>query len=160
LPVIHNPLTARSFFRIPKIAIIVLNDRERFQMTRPLHPPKFFSVEDDHAFLRLVADLTLEETVELIDEAVRYCRDNEIPGLLVDITDVTGFPSPSTSDRFWFITKWADTADGSVALSMAVVDEMIDPDKVGVTVGTNRGLRCDVFTNQTDARRWLRATPG
>src|SRR5215204_607979 len=125
-------------------------------MTKPLHPPQFFSVEDDYAFLRLVAELTLEETVELIDEAVRYCRDNEIPGLLVDITDVTGFPSPSTSDRFSFITKWADTADGSVALSMAVVDEMIDPDKVGVTIGANRGLRCDVFTSKTDARRWLR----
>jgi len=85
-----------------------------------------------------------------------YCRDNKIRRLLVDITGMTGFPPPSTLQRFFFGSKWAETAGGKVALSVVAPAEMIDPEKIGVTVATNRGLQTDVFTAESDAVDWLR----
>ena len=125
-------------------------------MATTIQPPEFFSLRDNYALFRPVAELTLDETVELIDNAVFYCRENEITGLLVDVTEVTGFPSPSVSERFWFISKWAETAGGKVAISMVARAEMITPDKIGITIATNRGLRTDVFTDEADALKWLR----
>jgi len=124
-------------------------------MATTIQPPKFFSLRDNYALFRPVAELTLDETVELIDNAVFYCRENEITGLLVDVTEVTGFPSPSVSERFWFISKWAETAGGKVAISMVARAEMITPDKIGITIATNRGLRSDVFTDEAEAIKWL-----
>lgn len=125
-------------------------------MASTIQPPDFFSLRENYALFRPVAELTLDETVELIDNAVFYCRENEIAGLLVDITGVTGFPSPSVSERFWFISKWAETADGKVAISMVARAEMITPDKIDITMATNRGLRSDVFTDEAEAVKWLR----
>lgn len=126
-------------------------------MVAPQQPPKFFSLSENYAIYRPVAQLTKDEAIELIDQAVLYCRENEIRGLLVDITSATGLPLPSISDRFWFITRWAETAAGRVVIAMVAPPEMITPDKIGITVARNRGLRSDVFTNETDALKWLRS---
>ena len=119
-------------------------------------PPKDLTVCEAYARYAPVAELSLNQTIDLIDDAIRYCRENEVPGLLVDITRVTGFPSPSITDRFWFIRKWAETAGGKVVLAMVAPSHMVMPDKIGITFALNRGLRSDVFTDADEALRWLR----
>lgn len=124
-------------------------------MSAPLQPPEFFSVRENYAFYRPVAEFTKDETVELIDRVILYCRENGIGGLLVDITRITGLPSPSLSDVFWFISRFAQSAAGRVSIAMVAPAKMITADKIGITMAKNRGLRSDVFSNEYDATQWL-----
>lgn len=78
-----------------------------------------------------------------------------IGALLVDITGMTGFPPPSTTERFVFATRWAATAGGKVIASFLSRPELIDPEKIGMTMANNRGLRANVFTEEFDAVAWL-----
>ena len=120
--------------------------------------PKYFELTDTYACYRPVLDTTLEEGTELIDGALRYCRDNDIGCLLLDIRGLTGFPAPSVIDRFFIGSKWAETAHGKVIVSILAPPELCLPDKIGVTVATNRGLLCDVFEDEVEAVNWLRST--
>lgn len=125
------------------------------------HPPEHLSRADGYAVYRLAGVFTFERVVELIDNAIEYCVENEIRGLLVDVADVTGFPSPTTIQRFHFATIWSATAGGQLIVSMIAPPELIDPDHIGVTMASNRGLRSEVFTQETEAVQWLRnALPG
>ncbi len=117
--------------------------------------PKFLSIEERHAAFRPVGEYSFDATVKMIDAAIEYCRANAIRALLVDITRVTGFPPPSTAERFQFATQWSATAGGRLTIAMIAPPEMIDPDKIGVTMANNRGLKSEVFTNEQDAVRWL-----
>ena len=79
----------------------------------------------------------------------------------MNVTDYHGYAIPNLSDRFFFISKWAETAAGRVALAIVAPPEVILQDKFGVTIATNRGLLSDVFTDEAEALEWLRATvPG
>lgn len=118
-------------------------------------PPKFFSLHGKYGACRPVGEFTLDDVVNVIDDAIRFCFENEIGGLVVNVQRTTGFPSPSLTDRFWFVTKWAATGHGRVVLSMVAPPFMILPDKMGVTFAENRGLHSDVFMNESDAVEWL-----
>ena len=126
-------------------------------MATPSQLPEFLTLSEDFAYYRPVAEMTLEEAIERINDALLFCRENGIVGILVDITQLSGFPPPSLTDRFWFIAKWAETSGGRVVVSMVAPPEMIMPDKIGVTMALNRGLRTDVFTREEDAIKWLRS---
>ena len=117
--------------------------------------PEYFSIETGYAAFRPKGQFTFNQAVKAVDKAVAFCRDNDIRGLLVDITGMTGFPPPTTSERFHFATEWASTAGGSVILSMIAPPEMIDHEKIGITVAANRGLTTEVFTTESDAINWL-----
>src|SRR5258708_9692757 len=67
---------------------------------------EYLSLGEAYASYRPLAEVTRNEGVEMIDSAIRYCRMNGIKGLLIDITGLTGFAPPSTTDRFFFIKKW------------------------------------------------------
>ena len=120
--------------------------------------PKYFELTDTYVCYRPVLYTTLEEGIELVDSAIRYCRDNDIGCLLLDIRGITGFPSPSVTDRFWLASKWAETARGRVIVSIVAPAELCLPDKIGIMVATNRGLLCDVFEDEAEALEWLRTT--
>jgi hypothetical protein len=120
-----------------------------------LKPPEMLSLENDFAALRLTGKYTFEKTVDLIDEAISYCKANGLPKLLVDVTEVTGFPPPTTAQRFQFATQWAASAAGRVIVAIVAPFELIDPDRIGVTIGMNRGLQNQVFTDEAEAAAWL-----
>src|SRR5688500_504184 len=122
--------------------------------------PENLSIEKDgYATYRPRGRYTFDQTVGMIDKALVYCRDSGIRGLLVNISEVTGFPPPTTIQRLDFASKWADTAGGKVALSLIARPELIDPDKIGVTMARNRGLFSDVFSSDSEpeAIEWILA---
>src|SRR5256885_15399406 len=122
-----------------------------------LQLPEFFSLNDAYACYRPHIEANLDQAIGLVDKAIRYCRLNGIDSLLVNITRISGFPPPSVTDRYLFTKQWAETARGQVVVSMVAPNEMIDPDKIGVTMAGNRGLYTNVFTDESDAIEWLLA---
>jgi hypothetical protein len=120
-----------------------------------LSAPENLSLENNYAEFRLTGQFTLKKTVDLVDEAISYCKANDIGRLLVNLTQVTGFPSPTTTQRFHFATKWASAAAGRVTVAMVAPIELIDTEHIGVTIGMNRGLQSEVFTDETEALTWL-----
>jgi len=124
-------------------------------MTTTTTTLNYLSLEDNYAAYRPVGKFTLDETIDMIDGSIAYCRRKKIGALLVDITRVTGFPPPSTVERFHFATKLADTAGGKVTVSFITPPELIDPDRIAVTMANNRGMQTNVFTAESEAIRWL-----
>jgi hypothetical protein len=117
--------------------------------------PDSFTVEENFAAFRPQGDYTFEQMVEMVDNVLAYCRENDVRRLLVNIREVTGFPPPTTMQRFLFATKWSATAGPYVRMSMVCHREFIDSEKIGVTMALNRGLRCEVFTEEPEALTWL-----
>lgn len=122
------------------------------------HLPEFLTIEDGIACYRPVGDYSLDAAATLINDALAYCRENEIRRLFVDTHSMRGFSNPSTVDRYMFIEKWAATAAGRVILSMASPADRVDPDKIGVTMARNRGLQSNSFVDPKEAIAWLKGT--
>ena len=114
-----------------------------------------FKIEAGRAFFRPVGRVTLDEAAKLVDEAIAHVRALGITRLMVNGVQLTGFPSPSLTERYFLVDKWARTADGAVRLSIVIRPEMLDPQKFGVTVAVNRRLVADVFVTEASAIAWL-----
>ena len=107
-------------------------------------------------FFDRLATYRLTEAVELVDGAIalRPCVRHH-KSCMVNGIQVTGFESPSLSERYFLVEKWARTASGAVRVAMVMRPEMIDPQKFGVTVAFNRRLIADVFVTKASAIAWL-----
>ena len=117
--------------------------------------PEFLSREATFARYTPKGEVSLETAVDMISEAIEYCRTYEIGGLLIDVRELFGFPQPSVVDRYWFLQRWATEVGGHIVMSMVQRPEMIDPEQIGITIAANAGLQLYVFDNEADAREWL-----
>ena len=119
------------------------------------HSPEGFQVLTTHACYRPVKQVTLLEAVDLVSLAIRFARENKIKTLLADITELTGFESPTTTERYLFGERFAVEAMGMVKVAMVARPEVIHPRRFGVLVARNRGLLSEVFNSEADAIAWL-----
>ena len=117
--------------------------------------PGNFEVVAERGFFRPLGCVSLDKAVELVDGAIAHARALGITKLMVNASLLTGFESPSLSERYFLVEKWARTARGAVRLAMVIRPEMIDPQKFGVTVAINRRLIADVFAAEVPAIAWL-----
>ncbi|MDB6129400.1 MAG: hypothetical protein JWM04_507 [Verrucomicrobiales bacterium] len=115
----------------------------------------YYEVCGEHAAFRPRGETTLAEGVKLISEAITVTREAKIRKLLVNTSELTGFPTPTVTDRYLFVHAWAKAAQGAVRIAMVAREEMIDPQKFGVMVAANIGLTTEVFTNENGAFEWL-----
>jgi hypothetical protein len=125
-----------------------------------LDEPNGFILEGRHGLYRPVGSFSFDEAVARVRAAIAVACSNQVGDLLVDTTALTGFPSPDTFQRFLAAVEWADEARGRLRLAMVARAEMIDPQKFGVTVVSNRGLVSNIFTTAAEARAWLDAKQG
>jgi hypothetical protein len=116
-----------------------------------------FVLEEGRGFYRPVGSVSFDEAVALVRAAIAATRSHQAREILVDTTALTGFPSPTTIQRFFAAVEWAAEAGGCLRLAMVARTEMIDPEKFGVTVARNRGLLSNIFTTEEEARAWLAA---
>ena len=100
-------------------------------------------------------ECSLAETVDLINSAIAYCRDQRVAKLLVNGTGLVGVAVPSLVDRFLMVEEWAQRAKGMVVVVLVIQAEYIHPEKFGVKVAADFGLMADVYTSETDALKWL-----
>ena len=113
------------------------------------------TVTGDCAFYRPTGRTTLEEAVELVDQAVVFARDHSVPKLLINAAGLTGFPSPSLAERYFCARRFAASAQGVVQLALVLQAGMIDPEKFGVIVARNAGMNAEVFAAEPEALAWL-----
>jgi hypothetical protein len=88
-------------------------------------------------------------------EAITQAREAGHRKLLINTVLVTGFPPPSTVQRYALGEACAAAGRSAVQVAMVARPEMIDPDRFGMIVARNRGLFADVFTTEAEARAWL-----
>ena len=121
---------------------------------------KDFEQVGTRGFYRPIAQVSFEQAVDLVAEAIANARQAGLADLLVNTTGLTGFTPPSVFARYGMSAKWAQGAGSSLRVALVARAELIDPQKIGVLMMQNRGGTGDVFTNESDALKWLDARVG
>ena len=101
-------------------------------------------------------ETSLDEAVELITNAIEHCYAAKQRKLLCNIIGLTGFEPPTVAERYWFVNEWAAAGHSHVILAMVAPERLIDPDKIGVTMARNAGMRANVFLTDEEAVEWLK----
>jgi hypothetical protein len=113
-----------------------------------------FEFLGNYTVFRPVGNLSFYDAVSIISESLSFATFLSFDRLLVDATQLTGFPSPTAWQRCWMAMEWAATT-GSLHLAVVAKAELIDPARFGVAVARNRGLFANVFTSEREAAKWL-----
>jgi hypothetical protein len=121
--------------------------------------PNNFELAGTRGYFRPAGCVPLDEAIDLVTGALAFACEQGANQLLVDVSGLTGFPSPNVAERYYFCTKWAEVVAGRLRVAFVARPELIDPNKFGVTVATNRGLESDVFATETEALAWLDRRP-
>jgi len=114
-------------------------------------------VGESYCRFRPAETVSMVEWVEWVTLAIEFCRGRQIQKLLVDASGLTRLTPPTLMDRFLMVEDWARAAGGMVIVAMISRPEMIHPQKFGVKVAADLGLKGDVFTNEREALDWLLA---
>ena len=117
--------------------------------------PENFEIIDGRAAYRPVGDVSLARVIRMVTDAITCARERNCREILIVTTALTGFESPSITERYFFVQEWVLASGGAVRVAMVVRPDMIDPRKFGVTVAANRGLTAEVFASAEEAVAWL-----
>jgi hypothetical protein len=121
---------------------------------------KDFEQIGTRGFFRPIAQVSFEQAVDLVAEAMVTARELGLADLLVNTTGLTGFTPPSVFGRYAMASKWTQSAGASLRVALVARPELIDRQKIGVLMMQNRGSTGDVFVNEADALAWLDARLG
>jgi hypothetical protein len=117
--------------------------------------PEHFETLEAYSCYRLSGDGPLDEAASKVIEAITFSREQGISNLLIDTTQWSGHPNPTTFERFTWAEAFAKAALTKVKVAMVVRPEFMDPELFEVTVARNRGLFGNVFVSEKDAMAWL-----
>ena len=120
-----------------------------------MNTPDCMQILEEFARFSPQGKVTLEQAIAQISRAIGYCRQAKHERLLIDITALSGFKSPPIGARYWFVQEWAREADGQVTIAMVARPDYIDPEKFGVLIAANAGLKGNVFASEPEALDWL-----
>jgi hypothetical protein len=124
-------------------------------MAPPSNVPPFFEARNDHARYVPVGQVSLSEAVVLIGTAIRFAAKQNIGRLLVNITGLAGLGDLDTFDRYFSNEQFAKDSKRRLKIAMVARPELIDRNKFGVTVGRNRGMCSNIFSEEDEAIEWL-----
>jgi len=125
-----------------------------FTMENPL---QHFELHEGYACYRPVGVVSLREAEQLVSQSIACAREQGIPRLLVNTTQLTGFDSLSITERYYFTYEMASQAGGMVKVAGVTLPERIPSQKFGATVGFNIGFKIETFTSEDQALLWLLA---
>lgn len=123
----------------------------------PSDDPDDFVLETQCGFYRPTGIVSFDQAVALVRQGIAAARRHRVRELVVNTTELSGFPSPDVFDRFLAAVDWAAEAAPGLHLAVVACPEMIHPQKFGVLVAANRGLASNVFPTEVEARAWLDA---
>jgi len=112
-----------------------------------------YTEQDGFLEARLWETDSIDRIKEQITEILKACIDRKSRKVFVDFTALGG--SWSLVDRYELGTAGARFAPHVSRVAVLAKPEMIDPEKFGVRVAQNRGLRIELFDDREKAVRWL-----
>ena len=118
-------------------------------------PTTALVMHDGYAKLAPRLQCELSEEVAVVTKAISDCEASGGERLLVDIRELTGFPSPTVAERYDLVTEWARASAGRVRMAMVARPEMIDPEMIGITIARNRFFHTEIFVDEQSALEWL-----
>jgi len=125
-------------------------------MNQPIPtPPPSFQLCEGYASYAPAGEVSITTAVNLISAGIIFARDRQVRRLLIDASQLTGFPSPSVADRYWIVRQWAEDSRNLVEVAVVLQRHIIDPGRFGVHVAINLGMRADVFDSKSEALSWL-----
>lgn len=129
---------------------------------KSMRPIQDFEQVGTRGFYRPIAQVSFEQAVDMVAQAIVTARDLGLSDLLANTTGLTGFTPPSVFARYGMSAKWAQSAGSTLRVALVARQELIDPQKIGVLMMQNRGGSGDVFADEATALSWLdsRLGPG
>ena len=124
---------------------------------KPMETPEHFEVGWGYASYRPVGEVSLDEAIDRMIDAVGYSRENHVSKLLLDITGLSGYATPGFWDRYRLVIGAAAKSKSFVTVAVVAPAEVIDPERIGIKIARSRGLVANVFTSESDALAWLLA---
>ncbi len=124
--------------------------------TPPTEPPQYYTREEYHCCYRPMGSMSLAQAVDIVCAALRHAALTSANRLLVDVTGLTGFETPTIVERQQLARRLADAAQGKLRMVMLAKPEWIREDKFAIMVARNHGLNSNVFDNEPEALAWLR----
>jgi len=73
---------------------------------------------------------------------------------------MTGFESPGPAYRRWVARRWYKTLGPTIRIAMVARNEHICPQKTGLLVAAEEGIRAHVCDTEAQAIAWLDAERG
>ncbi|MEO8000529.1 MAG: hypothetical protein ABI644_01535 [Arenimonas sp.] len=113
----------------------------------------------DIGIFRPVGSYRFQQVVAQVTGIIVKARGQGISKLVVVSYGLSGFESPSLSERHWMVREWVAASASNLKLAMVVPPEFIDPDKFGVVAAANFGFTVNVFTSEAEAINWLNDLP-
>ncbi len=114
-----------------------------------------FEIVGTRGFYRPNAQVTFEQAVDMVAQAIQMARELGLADLLANTSGLTGFTPPSVFARYSMAAKWAQNSGSTLRVALVARPELIDPQKIGVLMMQNRGGSGDVFANEQEALAWL-----
>ncbi|MBN1392225.1 MAG: hypothetical protein JW947_05415 [Sedimentisphaerales bacterium] len=121
-----------------------------------------YDEKDGIVHVKVSGKLTHEELLSIQKEALRVCRENDCPSMLVDLLDLN--TENSTTFSCYNFGEALAEADVSPATRIAHVlpkndAKSIEDVKFTAAVAANRGRIADVFDSVEKAEQWLLSSP-
>ncbi|VTR93310.1 Uncharacterized protein OS=Pedosphaera parvula (strain Ellin514) GN=Cflav_PD5412 PE=4 SV=1 [Gemmata massiliana] len=116
-----------------------------------------FEVVGDRGFYRPSGPVSAGQLADLITAALQRARSAGLCGVLVDVTAVTGFEPPGPAFRRWAVQRWATALGGALRVVLVARPEHICPDRTGLLVAAEEGLRAHICATEAEAVAWLDA---
>jgi hypothetical protein len=117
--------------------------------------PEHFKLLEGYARFDPVGNLSLQEAVQLVSQAIAYACEHRISKLLVNNTRLTGQYQPTVTNRYYIAREWASQSKGYVKVALVLRPQLIHPEKFGVAAAFNAGLPLNIFASETEALAWL-----
>ena len=118
--------------------------------------------------IHLDADMPLKFFTTVVRWDIRRARRLGLKGLVVVMREVKGFPPPDVMTRKDIVTDWAESARGDaieelthyaraagVRLALAVPEDYIDCDRIGVKIASDQGLTACIVNTEQEAIDWM-----
>jgi hypothetical protein len=117
--------------------------------------PQFSERVGKRGFSRPTGQVTFEQGLELMADAIRWAREEQLRDILIDIRGFTLVGPLTTFMRYELGKRLAEVAGGLVRVAIIANASIIDPQKIAALVAQNRGMNVDVFASEADALKWL-----
>ena len=120
-----------------------------------MEPLAQFEITGGRCFYRPSGSVSAGELADLISAALERARAAAVQDMVVNITEMTGFESPGPAYRRWIARRWAEALGPQIPLALVARREYICPEKTGLVVAAEAGLKAYICETEAEAIVWL-----